>query len=115
MTRDNTGDAAEQRHADGREISTGKELREAVSDFAIEVDVEQAFDIARLVSCLNAQAASGRFHSLGALHRLGLRHERVRENVKRFVEIRAGVIRRHTGAETDAILWHRGIVDRRDP
>ena len=51
------------------------------------------------------------------VQRLGvnqLRNEDVADDVKRFVQILAGVICRHTCAETDFILRDGGVIDRGD-
>src|SRR6188472_1253215 len=43
------------------------------------------------------------------------RHERVLENIERFIQIRAGMERCDTGAKANPILRHRRIIYRSDP
>ena len=59
MTGNDASQRSEQGDANRREIRPGKELREAIADLAVKVDIEQAFNIARFVSCLNIQAGCG--------------------------------------------------------
>ena len=43
-----------------------------------------------------------------------LRDERVGQDIERFVQVGPSVVRRHTGAEANAVVRHGWIIDRRD-
>src|SRR3954453_1743692 len=93
------------------------ESGELISERPIKENVEPALDVAGLVGLFNCRNPPGRFDlrhgPLGVLQKRG--DERVADDVQRFVEIGASVVRRDAGAETNAILRHRGIIDRRYP
>src|SRR6476646_4293955 len=88
------------------------------------MDVEKSFDIPGLVACLDGgnvfsrhsdgmEPGQTRTHS-GVL-RDQARHERVLENVERFIQVRTGMERRDTGTKANPILRNRWIIHRSDP
>src|SRR6476659_10003626 len=101
-----------------------KEKCELIADLAIEMDVEKSFDIPGLVACLDGGNVFSR-HSDGmdprqtrthsGVLRDQARHERVLENVERFIQVRTGMQRRDTGTKANSILRNRWIIHRSDP
>ena len=86
------------------------------------MQIEKTLDVAGLIACfqgwkrlrLSRQVDDGgRFHSGVLRHQLW--DERIFENVERFVEIGSRVQRGDTGAETNPIVRHGGIINWRNP
>ena len=77
------------------------------------MDVEESFDFPGLVACLDGRNVLSSRHSDGmepgqtrthsGVLRDQSRHERVLENVERFIQVRPGMQRRDTGAEANPI------------
>ena len=111
MSGENSAYPAKQCNACRSHFESCEKLGEPKAYLAIKIQIEKSFDLTRLISRFATEGISAIYSLMkirscakdsGILQRR--RNQRVRENIQRFVQIRACMVRGHTGAETNAVL-----------